>query len=502
MFTGIIEEVGRIRAIERQAVSARLTVAASKVLSDVHLGDSIAVNGVCLTVTSFGRDYFCADVMHETLNRSSLGALGVKSPVNLERAMLAGGRFGGHIVSGHIDGTGTIRDVRRDGNAVWYTIQVPEPILRLIVEKGSIAIDGISLTVARVDHVSFSVSIIPHTLQETALAFKRAGDIVNLEKRYRSKNTDVFALQGINLAINKGDIFGVIGKSGAGKSTLVRCINMLERPTGGSIFFEGKDMCRLSESELRAARRSMGMIFQQFNLLMQRTARQNVCFPLELIGMDKVQARKRAEELLDLVGLANRMDSYPSQLSGGQKQRVAIARALATNPQVLLCDEATSALDPATTDSILSLIKDINRDLGITAVIITHEMSVIEKICSHVAIIHRGKIVEHGEVEEVFFHPRTEVARRLVMPEALQNLPQENLYRLIFNGRSSFEPVIANMVLECHCPVNIMYADTRDIGGIAFGQMVLQLPECPESRRSILEFAKSRNILLEEMKHV
>ena len=176
MFTGIIEEVGRIRAIERQAVSARLTVAASKVLSDVHLGDSIAVNGVCLTVTSFGRDYFCADVMHETLNRSSLGALGVKSPVNLERAMLAGGRFGGHI-----DGTGTIRDVRRDGNAVWYTIQAPEPILRLIVEKGSIAIDGISLTVARVDHVSFSVSIIPHTLQETALAFKRAGDIVNLE---------------------------------------------------------------------------------------------------------------------------------------------------------------------------------------------------------------------------------------------------------------------------------------------------------------------------------
>ena len=327
-------------------------------------------------------------------------------------------------------------------------------------------------------------------------------DIVNLEKRYRSKNTDVFALQGIDLAINKGDIFGVIGKSGAGKSTLVRCINMLERPTGGSIFFEGKDMCRLSESELRAARRSMGMIFQQFNLLMQRTARQNVCFPLELIGMDKVLARKRAEELLDLVGLANRMDSYPSQLSGGQKQRVAIARALATNPQVLLCDEATSALDPATTDSILTLIKDINKNLGITAVIITHEMSVIEKICSHVAIINRGKIVEHGEVEEVFFHPRTEAARRLVMPEALHNLPQENLYRLIFNGRSSFEPVIANMVLECHCPVNIMYADTRDINGIAFGQMVLQLPECPESRRSILEFAKSRNILLEEMKHV
>ena len=327
-------------------------------------------------------------------------------------------------------------------------------------------------------------------------------ELQHLTKRFATQGGTVVALNDINLTIQDGDIYGIIGMSGAGKSTLVRCINMLERPDEGKVVVNGSQMQELSAAELRAARREITMIFQQFNLLMQRTARQNVCFPLELIGMDKVQARKRAEELLDLVGLANRMDSYPSQLSGGQKQRVAIARALATNPQVLLCDEATSALDPATTDSILSLIKDINRDLGITAVIITHEMSVIEKICSHVAIIHRGKIVEHGEVEEVFFHPRTEAARRLVMPEALQNLPQENLYRLIFNGRSSFEPVIANMVLECHCPVNIMYADTRDIGGIAFGQMVLQLPECPESRRSILEFAKSRNILLEEMKHV
>ena len=327
-------------------------------------------------------------------------------------------------------------------------------------------------------------------------------DIQGVRKTFSGAQGEVVALDRIDLTIRQGDIYGVIGMSGAGKSTLIRCVNRLESPTEGRILIGGEDILTASQKDLLRLRRQVGMIFQQFNLLMQRTARQNVCFPLELIGMDKVQARKRAEELLDLVGLANRMDSYPSQLSGGQKQRVAIARALATNPQVLLCDEATSALDPATTDSILSLIKDINRNLGITAVIITHEMSVIEKICSHVAIIHRGKIVEHGEVEEVFFHPRTEAARRLVMPEALQNLPQENLYRLIFNGRSSFEPVIANMVLECHCPVNIMYADTRDIGGIAFGQMVLQLPECPESRRSILEFAKSRNILLEEMKHV
>ena len=203
-------------------------------------------------------------------------------------------------------------------------------------------------------------------------------DIVNLEKRYRSKNTDVFALQGIDLAINKGDIFGVIGKSGAGKSTLVRCINMLERPTGGSIFFEGKDMCRLSESELRAARRSMGMIFQQFNLLMQRTARQNVCFPLELIGMDKVLARKRAEELLDLVGLANRMDSYPSQLSGGQKQRVAIARALINKPQIILADEPTGALDSKTSQEVMDLLRQVN-GTGMTIICVTHEQSIADQ---------------------------------------------------------------------------------------------------------------------------
>jgi len=323
-----------------------------------------------------------------------------------------------------------------------------------------------------------------------------------LEKRFSGKNADVFALRGIDLAIGQGDIFGIIGKSGAGKSTLVRCINMLERPTGGSVLFEGRDLCRLPESALREARRSMGMIFQQFNLLMQRTALQNVCFPLELTGMRPAEARKRASELLTLVGLAKRMDSYPSKLSGGQKQRVAIARALATNPRVLLCDEATSALDPATTDSILALIKDINAQLGITAVVITHEMSVIEKICSHVAIISKGKIVEHGPVEDVFFHPQTEAARRLVLPEALQNLPQTNLYRLIFNGRSSFEPIIANMVLECGCPVNIMYADTRDINGVAFGQMLLQLPEQEKPRAQILAYAKARGIMLEEMKHV
>ena len=328
--------------------------------------------------------------------------------------------------------------------------------------------------------------------------------ILDLEKRFRSKNAEVYALQGINLTIRKGDIFGIIGQSGAGKSTLVRCINMLERPTGGSVLFEGRDMCRLGSGDLQLARRSMGMIFQQFNLLMQRTAEENVCFPLELAGEKKAAARERARELLELVKLADRAHAYPSQLSGGQKQRVAIARALATNPRVLLCDEATSALDPATTESILALIKDINRRLGITAVIITHEMSVIEKICNQVAIISHGKIAESGSVEEVFFHPRTEEARRLVIPEALQpeRMPHERLYRIIFNGRSSFEPVIGNLVLECGCPVNIMYADTRDLDGTAFGQMVLQLPEDEAVIRRILAFAESKGLMLEEMDHV
>ena len=323
--------------------------------------------------------------------------------------------------------------------------------------------------------------------------------IVDLEKKFKGKESEIYALQGINLDIQKGDIFGIIGRSGAGKSTLVRCINMLERPTAGQVLFNGKDLNTLGDQDLRLARRSMGMIFQQFNLLMQRTAEENICFPLELAGVAKHEARVRARELLKLVGLEERAKAYPSQLSGGQKQRVAIARALTTNPQVLLCDEATSALDPSTTESILSLIRDINQSLGITVVVITHEMSVIEKICSHVAIISRGKIAEHGPVEDVFYHPHTEAARRLVIPNALQNMPHERLFRIIFNGKSSFEPVIGNLVLHCGCPVNIMFADTRDIGGTAYGQMVIQIPPGEEVRRSILEYAAMHDLILEEM---
>ena len=328
--------------------------------------------------------------------------------------------------------------------------------------------------------------------------------ICNLEKKYQSKNSEVYALRGINLDINRGDIFGIIGRSGAGKSTLVRCINMLERPTGGQVLFEGKDLCVLSDRELRHARRSMGMIFQQFNLLMQRTAMENVCFPLDLVGTPKAEARKRAAELLELVGLSDRANSYPSQLSGGQKQRVAIARALASDPKVLLCDEATSALDPSTTESILSLIKDINRRLGITAVIITHELSVIEKICSHVAIIAGGKIAETGPVEEVFYHPRTEAARTMVIPDALkpERLPSERVVRIVFNGASSLEPIIGNMILDCGKPLSILYSDLREIDGVVCGQMVMQLPDDAEACKRIHAFAASRGLELEDMNHV
>ncbi len=328
--------------------------------------------------------------------------------------------------------------------------------------------------------------------------------ICNLEKKYQSKNSEVYALKGINLDINQGDIFGIIGRSGAGKSTLVRCINMLERPTGGQVLFEGKDLCRLNDRELRHARRSMGMIFQQFNLLMQRTAMENVCFPMELVGTPKDRARQRAAELLELVGLSERAGSYPSQLSGGQKQRVAIARALASDPKVLLCDEATSALDPSTTESILSLIKDINTRLGITAVIITHEMSVIEKICSHVAIIAGGKIAETGLVEEVFYHPRTEAARTMVIPEAIkpEKLPRERVVRIVFNGSSTLEPVIGNMILDCGKPLSILYSDLREIDGVVCGQMVMQLPDDKEACERIRAFAASRGLELEDMNHV
>lgn len=325
--------------------------------------------------------------------------------------------------------------------------------------------------------------------------------IKELGKEYISKNNTVTALSGINMNINAGDIYGIIGMSGAGKSTLVRCINYLERPTTGSVTIGDSDLSTLNDKELRKVRQNIGMIFQQFNLLMQRNVEDNICFPLEISGISKKEGKKRAEELLKLVGLLDKSKSYPSQLSGGQKQRVAIARALSTNPKILLCDEATSALDPTTTRSILSLLKEINKKLGITIVIITHEMAVVEEICDYVAIVDNGSLAEQGAVEEVFSNPKTEAAKKLVYHNntPVLEMKGKRCIRIVFDGKSSYEPVVANMVLECKAQVNILFAETRDIKGKAFGEMVLQLPEDNLLADKIIYYLKNKNVVVEEL---
>lgn len=326
-------------------------------------------------------------------------------------------------------------------------------------------------------------------------------ELVGLGKTFQTKDNTVVALEDINLSIYEGEIFGIIGLSGAGKSTLVRCINFLEKPTSGSVLFDGINLESISSKELLKVRRSMGMIFQQFNLLMQRTALQNICFPMEIAGVPKEETRTRAMELLEIVGLTDKASAYPAQLSGGQKQRIAIARALATNPKVLLCDEATSALDPTTTRSILSLLKEINQTLGITVIIITHEMNVINEICNRVAIIDQSHIAEVGEVQEVFARPKSKIARQLVYSGGahIDTFVGNYKCRIIFDGRTSFEPVIANMVLECKAPVNILFADTKDIDGKAYGQMIIQLPEDETSRRRIYYYLDANKINYEEV---
>ena len=310
------------------------------------------------------------------------------------------------------------------------------------------------------------------------------------------------ALDDINLTINDGEIFGIIGLSGAGKSTLVRCINLLEKPTEGEMIVDGKNLLRLSQKELRQERKKISMIFQGFNLLMQRTALENICFPLELDGIRGEKAKSRAKELLEIVGLADRANSYPSQLSGGQKQRVAIARALATNPRYILCDEATSALDPTTTQSILALLKELNRTLGVTVVVITHEMRVVQQICSKVAILDGGLIQEEGDVAEIFSNPRTEAGRRLVMPEGekIHVLPQNRLVRLVFNGASAGEPIISTLAAEQGIRLNIINADTRSIGDETFGEMVLGLPQDEtEAARALIYLRDINGVTAEEV---
>ena len=306
-------------------------------------------------------------------------------------------------------------------------------------------------------------------------------EIKHLSKTFKTADGELEALKDINLSIPDGDIFGIIGMSGAGKSTLVRCINMLERPTDGTVEVDGVDLGKLSQKELRAQRRDITMIFQAFNLLMQRNCLKNVMFPLELQGMNRNEAKKKAMELLGIVGLSEKAKAYPAQLSGGQQQRVAIARALTTNPKVLLCDEATSALDPNTTNSILELIKDINKRLGITVVVITHQMSVVESICKHVAILDMGEVVEEGDVEEVFSHPKSTAAKNLVFPEGEEGSfcvgnQGEHFIRVVYNGAyAAGKPMIARLAIEKGIEANISYASTKGISGKAFGTILLSV---------------------------
>ena len=341
-------------------------------------------------------------------------------------------------------------------------------------------------------------------------------EVHHLYKTFEQKGSHVEALKDISLEIESGDIYGIIGMSGAGNSTLVRCINYLERPTEGSVLINGQDLANLTERQLRAQRSDIAMIFQHFNLLMQKNVLDNVCFPMRIQGVKKSEARARALELLETVGLAEKAKSYPSQLSGGQKQRVAIARALASNPKILLCDEATSALDPQTTASILDLLKDINQKFGITMVVITHQMSVIREICGHVAIIENGQLVEQGRVADIFNHPKSKVARDLIFKDRpvgswegdtdwngesrqLDRLIEDKKLRIVFSENSAFEPVIANMVLKFGVPVNILRADTKNVGGVAKGEMILGLPPEAELQQQMEQYLVEKGLEIEEV---
>ena len=338
-------------------------------------------------------------------------------------------------------------------------------------------------------------------------------EVKHLSKIFEQKGVRVEALKDINLSIEAGDIYGIIGMSGAGKSTLVRCLNYLERPTDGQVWIDGKDLGTLNEKELRKQRSDIAMIFQHFNLLMQKIVIDNVCFPLQINGMKKKEARARARDLLKTVGLEDKEKAYPAQLSGGQKQRVAIARALASDPKILLCDEATSALDPQTTASILELLKSIHEQLKITIVIITHQMSVIREICNRVAIIEHGELVEDGLVEEIFTHPKSRAARELILRDGSQNevrtegavtaqmerIQGDRKLRIVFTENSAFEPVIANMILQFGTPVNILRADTKNVGGVAKGEMILGLPDDRHLQIDMEEYLIEHGLEIEEV---
>ena len=332
--------------------------------------------------------------------------------------------------------------------------------------------------------------------------------IQDVSKTFETKDGSVQALNHVSLSIESGDIYGIIGMSGAGKSTLVRCMNFLEVPSEGNVLIDGKPLSEFSPKELRKEREKIGMIFQHFNLLMQKNVLENVCFPLYIQGKKKSEARAKALELLEIVGLADRAKAYPAQLSGGQKQRVAIARALASDPQILLCDEATSALDPQTTSSILELLQNINQKFGITIVIITHQMSVVREICTHVAIMKDGEVKEQGLVEDIFNHPKSQVAKELISRDSGSDMESKKLtqpeiqngeiVRIVFSENSAFEPVIANLILTFHEPVNILKADTKNVGGVAKGEMILQFMSGSTNVSEMKKFLMERGLEIGE----
>lgn len=324
-------------------------------------------------------------------------------------------------------------------------------------------------------------------------------ELQNLQKTFPTPEGDVVALKDINISIYEADIYGIIGMSGAGKTTLVRCMNLLEQPTDGKVIVEGSDLRTLPIKDLRRIRMRESMIFQHFNLLMQETVEKNIRLALDIAGIKGSTAKKRVQELLEIVGLPDKRKAYPAQLSGGQKQRVAIARALANDPKIILCDEATSALDPMTTRSILALLKEINQKLGVTIVIITHEMNVIREICTKVAVVDGARIVEEGTVEEVFAHPKSAAAKRLFYSsDYAANAPGKR-FRLILNEEITDQPILAGAINACNAPISIIYANIQQIGGKGLGEMIVELPQDEHCEQLALDYLRMQNIQIEEV---
>ncbi|TCV92559.1 methionine ABC transporter ATP-binding protein MetN [Biostraticola tofi] len=338
----------------------------------------------------------------------------------------------------------------------------------------------------------------------------------NITKHFYQEEQVIAALSDVSLHIPPGQIYGVIGASGAGKSTLIRCVNLLERPTSGQVLVDGHDLTTMTEKQLIIARRQIGMIFQHFNLLSSRTVSGNVALPLELDNLPKAAINERVGELLSLVGLSDKADAWPANLSGGQKQRVAIARALASNPKVLLCDEATSALDPATTRSILALLKDINRRLGLTILLITHEMEVVKRICDQVAVISEGKLIEQDTVGEMFSHPKTPLAQQFIRSTLHLDIPEDYLQRLTterakdtipllqleFTGQSVDAPLLSEIARRYNVNSNIISAQMDYAGGVKFGVMLAEMDGEENDSREAIAFLMRHNVKVEVLGYV